>query len=154
MNDPNNLNAIIAASLSGSTGKTYMPDSAVVIEVTQAIERYRPGIGVVPDPLPEPHGSALVVDADGDAWRSDSSGRWTLLRNPSGRQMSWGDLLDSYGPVTIYRPQAGSPDDNEARASAWSDYRSEYGAGEAAAKDFFAGWDAARGTLDIGGAQR
>ncbi len=46
-------------------------------------------------------------------------------------------------------------DDNLARASAWSDYRSEYGVhGAQSHRDFCAGWDAARGVLDIGRSQR
>ncbi len=41
------------------------------------------------------------------------------------------------------------------RASAWSDYRSEYWVhGTQSHRDFCAGWDAARGNLDIGGVQR
>lgn len=46
-------------------------------------------------------------------------------------------------------------DDNLARASAWSDYRAEYGVhGAQSHRDFCAGWDAARGTLDTGRGQR
>lgn len=52
-------------------------------------------------------------------------------------------------------PEVGDADDMILRASAWSDYRSEYGAhGPQSHRDFTAGWDARRGTLDIGGAQR
>ena len=41
------------------------------------------------------------------------------------------------------------------RACAWADYRKEYGArGVVEHKAFCAGWDAARGRLDIGGVQR
>ena len=46
-------------------------------------------------------------------------------------------------------------DDADARRIAWVDYRKEYGIGRdpmvAARKAFMAGWDAARGALDIGG---
>lgn len=41
------------------------------------------------------------------------------------------------------------------RACAWADYRKEYGArGVVEHKAFCAGWDAARGRLDVGGVQR
>lgn len=47
-----------------------------------------------------------------------------------------------------------------ALATAWSDFRKEYGVSvddatrAAEYRSFKAGWDAARGTLDIGGVQR
>lgn len=40
------------------------------------------------------------------------------------------------------------------RAVAWADYRKEYGASRAEHKAFRAGWDAAKGDLDVGGVQR
>jgi hypothetical protein len=45
-------------------------------------------------------------------------------------------------------------DDQILMACAWSDYRKEYGATADQYAAFTAGWQAARGTLDIGGVQR
>lgn len=51
-------------------------------------------------------------------------------------------------------------DDEELMACAWSDYRKEYGVSadpevlKREHRAFTAGWQAARGTLDIGGVQR
>lgn len=49
-------------------------------------------------------------------------------------------------------------DDADARRIAWADYRKEYGVLGAdmsyAHNAFLAGWDAARGALDIGGPLR
>ena len=74
-------------------------------------------------------------------------------------------ITDSYPAWTavdhddLLAALAGAPEpehnDSLNRASAWSDYRSEYGVhGTQSHRDFCAGWDAARGTLDIGGVQR
>lgn len=46
------------------------------------------------------------------------------------------------------------PNDAEEFAIAWSDYRAEYGATGRHYAAFRAGWEAARGTLELGGPQR
>ena len=61
--------------------------------------------------------------------------------------------------ATIHGPwtagPAGARDYAALRGSAWADYRAEYGVhGAQSHRDFCAGWDAAQGTLDIGGVQR
>lgn len=54
----------------------------------------------------------------------------------------------------------GWTEDETARAAAWSDFRKEYGVSSddqtraAEHRAFVAGWDAARGMLDVGGVQR
>ena len=57
------------------------------------------GITVVPDPIPEPEGDVIVLDADGDAWRL-SNGMW----RSDNRTVNWLRLLQ-YGPVKIYRAE-------------------------------------------------
>lgn len=51
-----------------------------------------------------------------------------------------------------------SENEKTERQCAWADYRKDYGVSEsemvAAHKAFMAGWDAARGNLDVGGALR
>lgn len=52
-------------------------------------------------------------------------------------------------------PSAAARDYAALRGSAWADYRAGYGVhGAQSHRDFCAGWDAAQGTLDIGGVQR
>lgn len=58
-------------------------------------------IKVVPDPSTEPEGAVIVMDKDGDIWYPDGHGRWFH----GGCETGWTEMMDAYGPVTIYRKE-------------------------------------------------
>ena len=58
------------------------------------------GITVVPDPIPEPEGDVIVVDARGIKWVRDDIGMWNRLDRDVPN--AW-DHVAHYGPVKIYR---------------------------------------------------
>ena len=57
------------------------------------------GITVVPDPIPEPEGDVIVVDAQGFRWERTDHGRWTTVGVEA---YSW-ERIVAHGPVKIYR---------------------------------------------------
>lgn len=93
------------------------------------------------------------VDAALVAFTCDTMEEWDEFPE-NYKETLRGDMCAALVAAAGATPQE-REDENLARASAWSDYRAEYGVhGAQSHRDFCAGWDAARGTLDTGRGQR